>query len=158
MEMCATGCPPSAGPHGGGRSLSAECAAAFSDAAEDYVAQADAMLPAGAGGERRRREVVRLACDLAVADRIEADGSLLRIGVGNLDRWRLRNGGVECQALAEWRGLLASSPLRDLLALLRGADEVSMRLRRSTPFPGVLSQWERRLLHAKAGFGAYPAG
>ena len=94
MEMCATGRPPPAGPHGGGRSPSAECAAAFPDAAEDYVAQADAMLPAGAGGERRRREVVCLACDLAIADRIEADGSLLRIGVGNLDRWPLRNGGV----------------------------------------------------------------
>ena len=50
-----------------------------------------------------------------------ADGSLLQIGAGNLRRWRLQNGAVERQALAEWRGRPTSSPLRDLLALLRGA-------------------------------------
>lgn len=122
-----------------------------------YVAQADSLLEMNAGGGvRRGREIVRLACDLAMADRIEANPSLLRIGVGNLNRWRRQAGGHECAALSEWRELL-SRPLREVLDSMRGGDERSMRLRRSTPFPGLLSQWERRRIHAEAGFGAYPA-
>lgn len=79
-----------------------------------------------------------------VAEKLRAKPALLGIAVANLDRWREANGGESLER-QEWRRLLASR-LEDILAVLVDSGERGVRLRKATPFPGVLSDDERRAI------------
>ena len=76
-----------------------------------------------------------------IAEKLRAQPSLVSVAHDNLDRWeRLR--GRE-PALDEWRALLRTTPLPDLLRLLTEESENADRLRQSSPFAGVLTEQER---------------
>lgn len=90
-----------------------------------------------------------LTLHTAIAARLRADPTLLDKVRANLDRWL----AVSPQsALEEWRQLLDSTPLPQLLDVLQSREERSARLRQSSPFAGVLSPEERTAI-----FRAYAA-
>lgn len=85
-----------------------------------------------------------------IADKIEADPSLLRIPLENIARW-LGNGHWAKRELGMWRawiGAAQASPegLGRLLALLRDDSEEAREWKGWSPFPGVLTKEELRPL------------
>ena len=86
-----------------------------------------------------------LALHQAVAAKLEADPQLLDIARQNLARWLVHNAAAP---LREWRAILDSAPLAEVLALLRSPDERATGLRQSSPFAGLLTPEERRAIMA----------
>ena len=83
-----------------------------------------------------------------IADKIEADPSLLRIPLANIARW-LGNGHWAKVELGQWREWLEAaqtSPqgMQRLLDLLRDDSEESREWKDFAPFAGILSTVERR--------------
>jgi hypothetical protein len=88
-----------------------------------------------------------LALHAAVAAKLEAHPQLLDVARRNLERWLQQNPAT---ALREWRRILDSTPLPEVVALLRSSSEEAARLRQSSPFAGLLTTEERRAI-----MGAY---
>jgi hypothetical protein len=86
-----------------------------------------------------------LALHEAVAAKLEAQPQLLDAARRNLERWLTRNPAA---ALHEWRRILDSAPLSDVLVLLRSPSEDAARLRQSSPFAGLLTVEERQTIMA----------
>ena len=80
-----------------------------------------------------------LALHEAVAAKLEAQPQLLDVARANLRRWLSANPAA---ALREWWQLLETTPLPDLLALLRSQGDEAARLRQSSPFAGLLTPVE----------------
>ena len=94
---------------------------------------------------KTRLNLIRLRSHRLIAQKIDADRSLLEIPQRNLDRWReLR--GEDCPASAEWRELL-KQPWEQIRTVIVSDTEESSRLRQSSPFTGIISPWERRRIH-----------
>jgi hypothetical protein len=101
------------------------------------------------GGVRSHQWIEQrsLALHEAVAAKLEAHPQLLDVARRNLERWLQQNPAT---ALRDWRRILESTPLLDVLALLRSSSEEATRLRQSSPFAGLLTTEERRAI-----MGAY---
>ncbi|MBY0495103.1 MAG: hypothetical protein K2Y23_12905 [Cyanobacteria bacterium] len=84
-----------------------------------------------------------LALHDAVAAKLEAQPELLNVARANLRRW-LRSSPSE--PLLEWARVLDTTPLPDLIVLLRSSDEDAIRLRQSSPFAGLLAPRERQTI------------
>jgi hypothetical protein len=84
-----------------------------------------------------------LALHEAVAAKLEAHPQLLEVARQNLEHWLQRNPAT---ALRDWRRILDSTPLADVVALLRSSSEEATRLRQSSPFSGLLTTEERRAI------------
>ena len=84
-----------------------------------------------------------LALHEAVAAKLEAQPQLLEVARANLQRWLSTNPAA---ALREWWRLLETTPLPDLLALLRSPSDDAARLRQSSPFAGLLTPQERQAI------------
>ncbi len=85
-----------------------------------------------------------------VADKIEADPTLLEIPLANIDRW-LPVSQSSAKRLEQWRGIILeakASPagMEKLLALLRDQSAEAIFLKEFAPFPGVLNSEERSRL------------
>lgn len=81
-----------------------------------------------------------------IADKIEADPSLLRIPLANIARW-LGNGHWAKKELAQWRTWIeaaqaSSQGMQRLLDLLRDDSEQAREWKGWEPFPGVLNKDE----------------
>jgi len=86
-----------------------------------------------------------LALHEAVAATLEAHPQLLDVARRNLERWLQRNPAT---ALHEWRRILDSTPLAEVVALLCSSSEQATRLRQTSPFAGLLTTEERRAIMA----------
>ena len=95
---------------------------------------------------KTRLNLIRLRSHRLIAEKIDADRSLLEIPQQNLDRWREQLQGEYLTAWAEWRELL-KRPWERVRALIVVDTEESTRLRLSTPFAGVLTPEERAQFH-----------
>ena len=82
-----------------------------------------------------------LALHETVAAKLEADPQLLEVARANLQRWLSAS---PASALREWWQLLETTPLPELLVLLRSTSEQAVRLRQSSPFAGLLTPHERQ--------------
>jgi hypothetical protein len=89
-----------------------------------------------------------LALHEAVAAKLQANPQLLNVARENLERWL---NAAPRPPLIEWRHLLDTTPLPELLALLRATDERGARLRQSSPFAGVLTPEERQSILDRYG-------
>jgi hypothetical protein len=81
-----------------------------------------------------------------IADKIEADPALLRIPLGNIQRW-LSLGHSSLQRLEQWRAILlealaSKSGMQRLLKLLRDDSGEAIHFKAFAPFPGILSPEE----------------
>lgn len=79
-----------------------------------------------------------------VVAKIDADPSLVRIGVENLERWLKRTGDRPNRCHEEWMYLISERPWSELRAMLLEESDEGQRLRSSAPFAGVLTEEERR--------------
>jgi CBS-domain-containing membrane protein len=84
-----------------------------------------------------------LALHEAVAAKLEAHPQLLDVARQNLERWLQQNPAT---AVREWRRILDSTPLPEVVALLRSSSDEAARLRQSSPFAGLLTTEERRAI------------
>jgi hypothetical protein len=84
----------------------------------------------------------------AVAAKLQANAQLLNIARENFERWL---NVAPRPPLIEWRELLDTTPLPDLLTLLQATDERGARLRQSSPFAGVLTAEERQSILDRYG-------
>jgi hypothetical protein len=85
-----------------------------------------------------------------IADKIEADPSLLDIPLANIARW-LGNGHSAVTRLEGWRSMILdakASPrgMEKLLFILRDQDWESVMWKGYSPFVGILSKTERQRL------------
>lgn len=85
-----------------------------------------------------------------IADKIEADPSLLSIPLANIERW-LARGHSAIKRLEQWRGIIldardTAAGMRHLLDLLRDQSWEAVFLKEFAPFPGVLSEDELQRL------------
>ena len=81
----------------------------------------------------------------AVAAKIRARPRLMRKVEENLERWiRVeRESGSVSVGLLEWKELLQTRPLGEILDLISQESEEADRMRHATPFCGVLTEEER---------------
>ena len=81
-----------------------------------------------------------------IADKIEADPSLLDIPLANIARW-LGNGHSAVKRLEGWRRMILDAKdsregMEKLLFILRDQDWESVMWKDFSPFPGILSSSE----------------
>jgi hypothetical protein len=81
-----------------------------------------------------------------IADKIEADPSLLDIPLANIARW-LGNGHSAVTRLEGWRSMIldakaSSEGMARLLFILRDQELASVMWKDFSPFPGILSNTE----------------
>ena len=81
-----------------------------------------------------------------IADKIEADPSLLEIPLANISRW-LSQGHSAVKRLEDWRGMIHDAQstregMQKLLFILRDEEWESMMWKGFSPFPGILSKEE----------------
>ncbi|MDQ2680564.1 MAG: hypothetical protein M3Y21_06040 [Candidatus Eremiobacteraeota bacterium] len=79
-----------------------------------------------------------------IAEKLLNDPSVLAIAQENLGRWREAHG--DSPALQEWQQLLDTRDRSAILFALLRIDEEGMRLRSSSPFTNILSDFERSLI------------
>lgn len=83
-----------------------------------------------------------------LADKFEADPSLLQKPLETIQRW-LTIDGHGAAYLLQWRELIeaakeSSSGMKSLSRMLRADDEKTRYLKGFAPFPGILTRQERR--------------
>lgn len=78
-----------------------------------------------------------------IANRLEADPSLVDVARRNLSRWKEKNGGVLFPDLQRWEEIIENDSLEKILELLRSESEEATQLRQSNPFVGIISHQER---------------
>ena len=81
-----------------------------------------------------------------IADKIEADPSLLDIPLANIARW-LANGHSAVQRLEGWRAMLTEAKtsragMQKVLDILRDEEWEAMMWKSFSPFPGILNKEE----------------
>jgi len=91
---------------------------------------------------RRLVEARSLAMHVEIARKIERDPQLFAIAHDNVARWAAQRTGQLPAWLNEWREIL-QRPWRSIAALITDPGVNAARLRRSSPFAGVLSNQER---------------
>ena len=79
-----------------------------------------------------------------IATTLEADPSLIERARSNISHWKNQRG--ERPAYLEWEEILSSGMDR-ILHVLTSEDQASARLGSSTPFTGILSDAERKMIH-----------
>jgi hypothetical protein len=85
---------------------------------------------------------------LEIAKRLLANPeSVLNRARSNIERWRpVHAGTFSAHALEEWRILLNTKSVPELVAIITEDSDEGQRLRQSTPFTGILSEEEREEL------------
>jgi hypothetical protein len=79
----------------------------------------------------------------AVAAKLKAHPQLPDVARQDLERWLQQNPAT---AVREWRWILDSTPLPEVVALLRSSSQEATRLRQSSPRAGLLTTEERRTI------------
>ena len=93
--------------------------------------------------DRRAFEMMRLT-----VARIDADPSLIQVGMENLTRWRHHNGGDQARWCEQWeRWFERGEPWERIRARLLEDSDEGQRLRTSHPFAGVLTDEERESVY-----------
>jgi hypothetical protein len=90
----------------------------------------------------RRAAARSLAMHVLIAKKVTANPALLQIASANLERWGANHNPAP-RWISEWREIL-KKPWPEISALITSSNQESDRLRKSTPFVGILSPDERR--------------
>ena len=96
-----------------------------------------------------------LALHRLIAEKVRAAPDLLEKARENLRRWREASGGLS-PALTEWAEFLAA-PGCQVVALLAERSEWATRLRKSSPFAGILTEEERRAIYESYSNRRHPS-
>lgn len=84
----------------------------------------------------------------AIAEKIRVHPELRQVAIENIDRWMARNDyPVSIQkSLLWWREMLSREPMDNLICQMTDRSEAGHQIRQNTPFAGILSQDERRVI------------
>lgn len=93
--------------------------------------------------DHQRLDERSLALHSAVAAKLQCDPALIERARANLSRWRASLNG---SWMDEWQ-LILDGPLEGVVACLKERSERATRLRQSSPFAGLLTQQERRVIY-----------
>jgi len=78
-----------------------------------------------------------------IVKKLRCNPSLWDIPQNNILRWKkIRDRPVS--AFVEWEHILNSKPKEQIMSILESDSEESTRLRSSSPFTGILSEYERK--------------
>lgn len=91
---------------------------------------------------QRRSEERSLTLHREIARKLRDNPTLWQIPKENVSRWKERSSHLS-PALREWEYILNTKTHEQILAILEGDTEESVRLRSSSPFTGILSAVER---------------
>jgi len=92
-----------------------------------------------------RADIRSAALHRLIARKLRSNPDLWRIPKENIDRWKTSGAGLQ-PAIREWEQLLASRSPDQILSLIEGDSEESIRLRSSSPFTGILTEREREMI------------
>src|SRR5437868_10393363 len=93
-------------------------------------------------------DLVDLAMHRAMARKIRREPKLFNRVRQTLARWeQIKRGLPPC--LKEWKVMLAEKDMNEVLRLATRADEEGNRLRQSSPFCGILTEFEREGIWAR---------
>lgn len=81
------------------------------------------------------------ALHLLVADKLRKNPGLVSIALANITRWEQQSGPD--RAWGEWRDILTTLPISEIILLLGEKSANADRLRQSSPFAGALTEEER---------------
>ncbi len=92
-----------------------------------------------------------LEMDRLIAEKIRANPALLRRALDNIDDYVNRSTSSDSgrDAYLEWKTIIQTHSLEEVLSILTEDSEEGQRLRQSTPFMGIISQEERTAIFAK---------
>lgn len=94
---------------------------------------------------QRRSDERSIALHKEVAEKLRSNPALWDIPKKNIERWAKTTGGLT-PAFVEWERILRQNTREQILSLLESDSEESIRLRSSSPFTGILSDNERRII------------
>lgn len=94
---------------------------------------------------QRRSDERSLALHREIAKKLRSNPDLWNIPINNIAKWRKMRGGLT-PALLEWEHILNTYTKEQILSILENDSEESARLRSSSPFTGILSENERKLI------------
>lgn len=89
-------------------------------------------------------DLLSLMVHRLAAERLRSDPRLIEIAKANLKRWLNQTPAVG--AWLEWEKILESESLENILKIITAETDESQRLRSSSPFAGVISEEERRMI------------
>ena len=93
--------------------------------------------------DHRRLDERSLALHLLIAEKIRDNPALLERARANVERWSATCSG---SWLEQWRAILQRSP-DEIVRLITEHSERAADLRQSTPFTGILTRHERRIVY-----------
>lgn len=100
----------------------------------------------GSYSQHRLIEARSLALHCRIAQKINSDPTLLNVAKRNLQAWSAKHVDNPPRYLAEWRRILGR-PWPEIAALITEQNEDAVRLRQSSPFAGVLTPAERKVVY-----------
>lgn len=83
-----------------------------------------------------------LELHILIAKKIKENPSLLNKAKENLINWELKNNYLP-KCLIEWKNILETKSINNILKIITSETQNSARLRSSTPFVGILNESER---------------
>ena len=98
-------------------------------------------------GSQQYIDYLSLMYHREVAERLRREPErILNIARDNLRRWlaSYERGSSEARCFEEWEHLLDTLSVSELIAIITEDSDKGQRLRSSTPFPGVLTNDERK--------------
>jgi hypothetical protein len=92
-----------------------------------------------------------LEMDRVIAQKIRANPKLVQIALANTGRWLANSDYSESnrQAILEWKRIMETTTVAELVTLLESSSEEARRLRQSSPFCGILTPGERQAIFRK---------
>jgi hypothetical protein len=103
--------------------------------------------------DHQRLDERSLALHRLVAQKLQDAPTLLDKARDNLRRWQQANGPPSL-ALVEWERIISGS-VDQVVAVLVERSEKAARLRQSSPFCGILTEVERRIIYESYSARAY---
>jgi hypothetical protein len=94
---------------------------------------------------QKRSDERSIALHKEIANKLRSNPGFWGIPRKNIERWEKTNGGLSA-ALVEWERILRQNTKEQVLSLLESDSEESIRLRSSSPFTGILSDNERKMV------------
>ena len=80
-----------------------------------------------------------------IAKKLRIYSELWDIPARNIIKWK-KNRATRSIAIEEWENILNMKTKEEILLILEGSNEESVRLRASSPFTGILNENERRAI------------
>jgi hypothetical protein len=87
-------------------------------------------------------DLLSLMVHRLAAERLRSEPRLLEKAKANLERWLSKNPSIA--AWLEWKEILESESLENILKIITAETDESQRLRSSSPFVGLITDEERR--------------